>query len=251
MEYYQFFIYILIGFIAQTVDGALGMAYGVCSTTFLTAVGVPIRIASASVHTAEVFTTLVSGISHWKCKNIDFSLFKSLIIPVTIGGVLGAYVLVNVSGEALTPFIAIYLIIMGFVVIYRALKGFFLKKFFDYKKVWAVGLIGGFCDAVGGGGWGPIVTSTMLVSSYKTRFVIGTVNTAEFFVTIVQSFTFAVFMGIGDYWQVILGLAVGGALAAPLAALVCKRLADKKLTLIVGIFIVVLNTWNILKYFAG
>jgi len=250
VEYYQFFIYILIGFIAQMVDGSLSMAYGVCSTTLLNVVGVPIRIASASVHTAEGFITLVSGISHWKCKNIDFSLLKSLIIPGTIGGGLGAYVLVNVSIEALTPFIAIYMIIMGFVVIYRALKGF-LKKFFDYKKVWVVGLIGGFCDAVGGGGWGPIVTSTMLASGYKTRFVIGTVNTAEFFVTIVQSFTFAVFMGIGDYWQVILGLAVGGVLASPLAALVCKRLADKKLTLIVGIFIVVLNTWNILMYFVG
>jgi len=240
----NFFIVVLIGFLAQMIDGALGMAYGVSSTTFLTTVGVPPKIASASVHTAEVFTTFCSGISHWKMKNVDWGIFRRLVIPGVIGGALGAYVLVSFPGDLISPFVNIYLLVMGVVVLIRGIRGS-VKKLIEGNKLIPVGLIGGFFDAVGGGGWGPIVTSTMVASGHPPRYTIGSVNTAEFFVTIVQTLTFTVFLGIGKYWHYILGLAIGGVLAAPLAAYLCRKIPEKKLLLIVGALIIVLNVRNI------
>jgi len=236
----NFFIIVLIGFVAQMIDGALGMAYGVSSTTFLTAVGVPVKIASASVHTAEVFTTFCSGVSHWKMRNVDWKIFRNLVVPGVIGGVLGAYVLVNFPGDLLSPFVDVYLIVMGVVVLIRGFRGT-TKKILTKNRLIPVGLAGGFFDAVGGGGWGPIVTSTMVASGHPPRYTIGSVNTAEFFVTIAQTLTFTLFLGIGAYWRYIVGLAVGGVLAAPLAAYLCKRLPEKKLMVLVGALIIVLN----------
>jgi uncharacterized membrane protein YfcA len=248
VDFKQLAVYALVGFLAQMIDGSLGMAYGVSSTTFLTTVGVPVKIAGASVHTAEVFTTLVSGLSHWKAKNIDWDIFKRLIVPGVIGGALGAYVLVSVPGEALSPFVNAYLLIMGIIVIVRAVKGV-SKKLIEGNKIIPVGLVGGFFDAVGGGGWGPIVTSTMVASGHTPRYTIGSVNTAEFFVTIVQTLTFAVFLGVGEYLDVIAGLALGGVIAAPMAAILCKKLPEKKLMLAVGVLIVLLNVRNIVAVF--
>lgn len=241
----NFFIVILIGFLAQMIDGSLGMAYGVSSTTFLTTAGVPPKVASASVHTAEVFTTLFSGISHWKMKNIDWAVFKKLVVPGVIGGALGAYVLINFRGDFISPAVSVYLLVMGIVVLIRGMRGAAVK-FITGNRLIPVGLIGGFFDAVGGGGWGPVVTSTMVASGHPPRYAIGSVNTAEFFVTIVQSLTFTLFLGIGEYWQYIAGLATGGVLAAPLAAYMCKRVSDKKLLLVVGILIIILNIRNII-----
>jgi uncharacterized membrane protein YfcA len=248
VDFKQLAVYALVGFLAQMIDGSLGMAYGVSSTTFLTTVGVPVKIAGASVHTAEVFTTLVSGLSHWRAKNIDWDIFKRLIVPGVIGGALGAYVLVSVPGEALSPFVNAYLLIMGIIVIVRAVKGV-SKKLIEGNKIIPVGLVGGFFDAVGGGGWGPIVTSTMVASGHTPRYTIGSVNTAEFFVTIVQTLTFAVFLGVGEYLDVIAGLALGGVIAAPMAAILCKKLPEKKLMLAVGVLIVLLNIRNIVAVF--
>ena len=244
----NFFVIVLIGFLAQMIDGSLGMAYGVSSTTFMTSVGVSPKIASASVHTAEVFTTLVSGISHWKMKNVDWKIFRKLVIPGVIGGMTGAYVLVNFPGNLISPVVNVYLLVMGIVVILRGVFGT-SKKLIDGNKLLPVGLAGGFFDAVGGGGWGPIVTSTMVASGHPPRYTIGSVNTAEFFVTIAQTLTFTVFLGIGEYWQYIAGLALGGVIAAPLAAYVCKRVPDKKLLLIVGALIVFLNIRNLILLF--
>lgn len=244
----HFFIIILIGFFAQMIDGSLGMAYGVSSTTFLTSVGVPAGIASASVHTAEVFTTLISGITHWKMKNVDWSIFRRLVVPGVIGGALGAYVLVSFPGDLISPVVSVYLLIMGLVVLLRGIRGA-TKRLITGNRLIPVGLVGGFFDAVGGGGWGPIVTSTMVASGHPPRYTIGSVNTAEFFVTIVQTLTFTLFIGIGQYWQYIAGLAIGGILAAPLAALVCAKLSDKKLLLIVGSLIILLNVRNIFMLF--
>lgn len=240
----DFLLITLIGFLAQMIDGSLGMAYGVSSTTFLTTVGVPAKVASASVHTAEVFTTLVSGISHWKMKNIDWSVFKKLVFPGVIGGAAGAYILVSFPGDLISPFVTIYLLIMGFVVLFRGIRGAG-KTMIQGNKLIPLGFVGGFFDAVGGGGWGPIVTSTMVASGHPPRYTIGSVNTAEFFVTLVQTLTFTVFLGIGQYWKYILGLAVGGVLAAPLAAYICAKISDKKLLLVVGILIICLNIRNI------
>jgi uncharacterized membrane protein YfcA len=231
---------IFIGFLAQMIDGALGMAYGVSSTTFLTAVGVPAKAASASVHTAEVFTTLCSGISHWKMRNVDWQMFRRLVIPGMIGGVLGAYALVNISGDLIAPFVNCYLVVMGVVVLVRGIFGV-TQKLIEGNSLMPVGLIGGFFDAVGGGGWGPIVTSTMVASGHPPRYTIGSVNTAEFFVTIVQVLTFTVFLGVGQYWRYIVGLAIGGVLAAPLAAFVCKKVQPRKMMIVVGLLIIFLN----------
>ena len=248
MTHINFLVIILIGFLAQLIDGALGMAYGVSSTTFLTTVGVPAKFASASVHTAEVFTTLVSGISHWKMKNVNWKMFMRLVIPGVIGGALGAYVLVSFPGDLISPFVNVYLLIMGVVVLIRGIRGV-TKKLIDGNKLITVGLVGGFFDAVGGGGWGPIVTSTMMASGHPPRYTIGSVNTAEFFVTLVQVLTFTIFLGIGEYWQYIVGLAIGGVIAAPLAAYVCKKIPDKNMLLIVGILIIILNMRNIVLLF--
>ncbi len=248
MKTTEFLIVILIGFLAQLIDGSLGMAYGVSSTTFLTTVGVPAKVASASVHTAEVFTTFVSGVSHWKMKNVDWAIFKKLVFPGVIGGAFGAYVLVSFPGDLISPFVTVYLLVMGIVVLVRGIRGV-TKTLIKGNKLMPLGLVGGFFDAVGGGGWGPIVTSTMVASGHPPRYTIGSVNTAEFFVTLVQVLTFTVFLGIGQYWQYILGLAIGGVLAAPLAAYVCAKISDKKLLLIVGCLIIVLNIRNIVLLF--
>jgi uncharacterized membrane protein YfcA len=248
MKMNEFILIALIGFLAQLIDGSLGMAYGVSSTTFLTAVGIPAKIASASVHTAEVFTTFVSGISHWKMKNIDWAVFKRLVIPGVIGGATGAYILISFPGDLISPFVNVYLLAMGIVVLFRGIRGV-TKTLIKGNKLLPLGLAGGFFDAVGGGGWGPIVTSTMVASGHPPRYTIGSVYTAEFFVTLAQALTFTVFLGIGQYWQYILGLAVGGVIAAPLAAYICSKIADKKLLIIVGCLIIALNVRSLLLLF--
>lgn len=236
----NFSIIIVIGFLAQAIDGALGMAYGVSSTTFLTAVGIPPQIASASVHTSEVFTTFVSGISHWKMKNIDRNILKKLVFPGVIGGAIGAYILTSLPVDIISPLVSIYLLIMGIIILIRSVFKSSIKLI-EGKKLMFIGLIGGFFDAIGGGGWGPIVTSTIVASGHPPRYAVGSVNSAEFFVTIVQTLTFTIFIGIGAYWKYILGLAIGGIIAAPLAAYVCKRAQPKNLLGLIGVLIIVLN----------
>jgi len=239
---------IAVGFLAQLIDGALGMAYGVSSTTFLKAIGIPSAAASASVHTAEVFTTLVSGVSHLKMKNIDKKLFINLVIPGVIGGGLGAFVLSSYSADFLDPFVDAYLIIMGIIIVIRAFVKI-EKTYLTGKKIIPVGFVGGLMDAIGGGGWGPIVTSTMVATGHPPRYVIGSVNTAEFFVTVIQALTFTVFLGIGDYWQIIVCLAVGGVIAAPLAAYICTKIKTKTMMIVVGTVIVLLNIYNLVSCF--
>ncbi len=248
MELTEFFLVILIGFLAQLIDGSLGMAYGVSSTTFLTTIGIPPKIASASVHTAEIFTTFVSGISHWKMKNIDWGIFKRLVFSGIIGGAIGAYILVKFPSELISPIVSVYLLFMGVVVLIRGIYGV-SKSLAKESKLVPLGLVGGFFDAIGGGGWGPIVTSTMVASGHPPRYTIGSVNTAEFFVTIVQTLTFTVFLGMGQYWQYIFGLAIGGMLAAPLAAYVCAKTSTKNLLIIVGSLIIILNIRSIVMLF--
>jgi uncharacterized membrane protein YfcA len=233
------FIFILVGFIAQSIDGALGMAYGVSSNTFLLSIGIPPAAASASVHMAEVVTTGISGFSHWQLGNVDRSLIKRLLIPGIVGGVLGAYLLTNIPGEKIKPFISAYLLVMGMVILYKTL---FKKQ--QTRPVTSnlapLGLIGGFLDAIGGGGWGPVVTSTLVMRGKHPRYAIGTVNMTEFFVTLAQSITFILTIGL-THWQVTLGLLIGGALAAPLAAVLTRKLPVRALTASVGVIITILS----------
>jgi Predicted permeases len=241
MQWHDFLLIVLVGFLAQMIDGALGMAYGVSSTTFLTTVvGIPAKIASASVHTAEVFTTFVSGVSHWKMKNVDLKIFKKLVIPGVIGGAIGAYVLVIAPPKIMSVIVSIYLLVMGIVVLVRGILKV-TKSALTGNGIIPVGFLGGYFDAIGGGGWGPIVTSTMIASGHPPRYTIGSVNTAEFFVTLVQVSIFTFLIGVGDYWQYIVGLAIGGVIAAPFAAFICKKTNPKKLMVVVGILIILLN----------
>jgi len=232
------FVFVFVGFVAQMIDGALGMGYGVASNSFLLGIGLPPSAASASVHAAEIFTSGVSGVSHWKLGNLDKSLILKLLIPGIIGGVLGAYILVNISGSAIKPFIAVYLMLMGLVIIYKAFRPLKQKKI--TKTVTPLGLVGGFFDAIGGGGWGPIVTTTLVAQGSSPRHTVGSINFVEFFVTVAQSITFFLTIGL-VHWKVILGLILGGVIAAPLAALICKKLPVKALMISVGLLIIVLS----------
>ncbi len=233
-------LFVLAGFLAQMVDGCIGMAYGVSSTSLLLSFGVPPAAASASVHTSEVFTTLVSGISHWKLKNVDKKLFSQLVIPGVVGGVLGAFILTNIDTTIISPVINIYLILMGARIIWKAFNKP-AEKTFEAVKTWILGAVGGFLDAIGGGGWGPVVTTTLVAGGQAPRYVIGSVNASEFFVTLAQAATFVTMMGIGQYWQVIVGLAIGGVIAAPFAAILLKKIAPKTIMFIVGAAVALLN----------
>jgi len=236
-------LYVLVGFIAQVIDGALGMAYGVSSNTFLLSLGLPPAAASASVHMAEVVTTGVSGVSHWRLGNIDWKMVRRLVIPGVLGGVAGAYLLTSIDGDLIKPYISAYLIIMGIVIIVKA----FTVQQHDGRidehgpRVSVLGLFGGFCDAIGGGGWGPVVTTTLVANGKHPRMTIGSVNFSEFFVTLAQSITFVLTLSFGQYWQIILGLLLGGAIAAPLAARMTKILPLKTLMIMVGVLIIGLS----------
>jgi uncharacterized membrane protein YfcA len=234
--------FIVIGFIAQMIDGALGMAYGVSSTTFLLSLGIPPAPASASVHTAEIFTSGVSGLAHLKFGNVDKGLCKKLLIPGVIGGILGAYILTAVPGKTMKPFVAFYLLIMGLMILRKALKEIQEKRV--ETQLFPLGAVGGFFDAIGGGGWGPIVTSTIVARGHNPRFAIGSVNLAEFFVTVAEVATFFTIIGL-THWHIIIGLIIGGVLAAPLAAYVCQKLPSRALMIIVGALIIALSARTI------
>lgn len=233
-------VFIAVGFIAQIIDGALGMAYGVSSNTFLLSLGIPPAMASASVHMAEVFTTGVSGISHWRLGNIDKDLVKRLLIPGVLGGIAGAYILTSIPSNIIKPIVSTYLLIMGVVIVIKAIK---VNQEHNEvtKHVSILGLVGGFFDAIGGGGWGPIVTTTLVARGKHPRFAIGSVNFSEFFVTFAESVTFILTLSFAEYWKIILGLLLGGVVAAPLAAIVAKKLPVRALMFMVGILIIGLS----------
>ncbi|HSL45716.1 MAG TPA: sulfite exporter TauE/SafE family protein [Anaerolineales bacterium] len=235
-------LYVLVGFIAQIIDGALGMAYGVSSNTFLLSLGLPPAAASASVHMAEVVTTGISGTAHWRLGNIDWNLVKRLLIPGVIGGVAGAYLLTSIDGDILKPYISAYLLIMGAFILYKAFnQSGHVNDGTHTARVSVLGVIGGFCDAIGGGGWGPVVTTTLVARGKNPRLTIGSVNFSEFFVTFAQSVIFVITLSFSQYWQIILGLLIGGAMAAPLAARVTKSLPVKGLMILVGTLIILLS----------
>ncbi len=239
---FSILIYVLVGFIAQVIDGALGMAYGISSNTFLLSIGIPPAAASASVHMAEVATTGVSGFSHWRLGNIDWKLVKRLVIPGVIGGVAGAYLLTSIDGNIIKPFISAYLLIMGIVILVKAFNIKERKGAGEYTaRVSALGLVGGFLDSIGGGGWGPVVTTTLMARGKNPRITIGSVNFSEFFITLAASVTFILTLNFSEYWQIILGLLVGGAIAAPLAARMAKHLPVKTLMIMVGTLIILLS----------
>ncbi len=241
-----FFIFLLAGFLAQIIDGALGMAYGVTSNTVLLGFGLSPRLASAAVHTAEVFTTGVSGLSHIQFGNFDKSLFFKLLIPGVVSASIGAFLLGSIiDGNVIKPFINIYLMALGILILFKSFKKKNTERT-NLSKAPIYALFGGFLDAIGGGGWGPIVTSNLIREGNRPNIIIGTVNTAEFFVTYVTAGILIFFTGISS-WQIILGLVLGGTMAAPLGAYITKRVPPKTMMVMVGVLIVLTSAYSLVR----
>jgi uncharacterized membrane protein YfcA len=225
--------FIAVGFAAQLVDGALGMAFGVISSTLLVGVlGVPPALASQRVHIVECFTTATSGLSHLFHRNIDGKLFLRLVIPGIIGGFLGAYLLSTLDAGLVKPLVLVYLAAIGLYLLWRGLR--YPPKVREAKVVEPLGLVGGFLDAAGGGGWGPVVTSNLLIQGADPRKVVGTVSAAEFFLTITISAAFIYHLGVADLAGATLGLLIGGILAAPIGAWAAKHFPAKRMLILVG-----------------
>ncbi len=237
--------FVLIGFAAQLVDGALGMAFGTISSTLLISIGVPPATASAGVHAVESVTTGVSAISHVAHRNVDWKLFFRLVIPGVIGGVLGAYVLTRIDAEVARPVVLAYLFLIGVYLAWRGWTHKHVEK--EPRIVEPLGLVGGFLDAAGGGGWGPIVTSNLMVQGSAPRHTIGTVNTAEFFLTVTISATFIAVLGWEAITTATLGLLIGGVIAAPLGAIVAKRMEADRILLLVGFVLVATSGYGLWK----
>lgn len=244
----DFMLFVLIGLFAQLVDGALGMAYGLVSSSILLALGLPPAAVSASVHTAEVFTTGVSGASHGLLGNIDRRLMLRLAVPGVIGGVIGAYVLTQLPGEAIRPFVYAYLLVLALLILLRAIGRRIPRN--EIKRVGVLGFFAGLLDAIGGGGWGPIATSTLLAKGGEVRTSIGTVSASEFVVTLAISITFLLTVGV-SHWRIVLALLLGGVVAAPLAAMLVKHLPERAVLGAVGTLVLGISVFQISHALAG
>jgi uncharacterized membrane protein YfcA len=227
----DFILFVAVGFAAQLVDGAIGMAYGLSGTTVMLSFGIPPVTASASIHAAEVFTTGISGFSHWRFGNVDWSFVWHLALPGMVGGAIGAYLLTTIPGDTIAPFMNGYLLLMGCWILWKALRP---RPTVAGPPRW-IGALG-----FGGGGWCPMVTSTLLGHGTSPRFTIGSVNASEFFVTATVSVTFLGTIGL-ELWPIIGGLILGGALAAPIAAYAASKMPDQPLMILVGSVIVLLS----------
>ncbi|MFM7404036.1 MAG: sulfite exporter TauE/SafE family protein [Erythrobacter sp.] len=239
--------FIAIGFTAQMIDGALGMAFGVTTQTLLvSAMGVPPASASASVHLVELFTTGASGISHAWRRNVDWGLFRRLVPFGVLGGVTGAYVLSNINAAAARPFVMLYLTGIGFYLLWRAIR-MARPKFEDPRFISPLALIGGFLDASGGGGWGPVVTSNLLIQGGDPRKVIGTVNTSEFLLTLSISLTFLLTLGPAAFTLTTGGLIIGGVIAAPFGAILASRVRPRVLLFAVAVVLIATSVYSTSK----
>ena len=238
----EFYWFILIGLGAQLVDGALGMAFGLVSSSVMLSMGLPPAAVSASIHTAEVFTTGASGVSHLVAGNVDRKLFLRLALPGAAGGALGAYGLTQLPGDIIRPFIYLYLLALAIFILARAFGRFSPQR--EVQRVPLLGFCAGLLDASGGGGWGPVATSTLLARGGQARTTIGTVNAAEFIVTLAVSATFLVSMGV-QHLSIVAGLLVGGMMAAPVSALLVRRLKERWVLFAVGVLVLAISLFQI------
>lgn len=260
----HFILFVLVGFVAQFIKGSIGMAFGVISSAFLLNLGIPPVFLSASVHTASIATTATSGLSHILFRNVDFLLFRRLVIPGVIGSVAGAFLLTKIPVGIARPVLAVYLLSMGCIILYNALSqiissrripAVFIKKILrdqlpseHVTHVVPLATAGGFCDSLGGGGWGHIITSTLLAQGATPHYVIGTVNTVQFFIAVSASTTFFFTVGI-QHWTIIIALITGGVLAAPLAAYLVRRVNPVVIMAIAGCIVTSLSLRTLLTIF--
>lgn len=248
------FLWILVGVLAQVVDGALGMAYGVTSTSALISVGVYPVIASASVHTAEIFTTIASGASHFKFGNVRREIVLPLVMLGVPGGIAGAYLSTTVPVGPVKIVVASILVTLGVIILRK-----FVNRRHTHCRVYqpsnflrALGFVAGFVDAIGGGGWGPIATTTLVANDCEPCKAVGSVNAAKFFITVSTTVSFIIFLGLGNFqWEIIFGLVIGGLLIAPFAGILTKKLPHKTLGILTGILIITLSTYTLLMASLG
>lgn len=236
-----------IGFLAQLVDGALGMAYGVLSNAALLLVGLPPAHASALVHTAEIFTTSASAASHIYHRNVDWRIVARLGVTGVMGSVLGAGILSNIDIAAARRWVYGYLLIMGFYILWRSMH---IAPAPRRPTGWTslLGFLAGFLDASGGGGWGPLTTSALIGSGHAPRQTVGSVNTTEFFVTSAAATTFFAELGASSLEHLI-PLVLGGLLAAPFGGWAVRHVPGRALMIAVGILIVMVSTFQLLRAF--
>ncbi len=244
----HFLMFVAIGLGAQLVDGALGMAFGLVSSSILLAMGMPPAAVSASVHTAEVFTTGVSGAAHGMLGNVDRRLLLRLAVPGVVGGAIGAFALSRVDGAAIKPWIHAYLLVLALLILVRALGRRIPRR--EVRRVGVLGFVSGLLDAIGGGGWGPMATSTLLANGGEARTSIGTVSASEFAVTLAISITFLFTVGL-EHWRIIVGLLLGGVIAAPLAALLVRHVRERLVLLAVGLLVLGISVYQIYRALAG
>ena len=238
---------LLAGFLAQLVDGALGMGYGVTSATILLSTGVPPAAISGSIHTAEMFASGASGYSHYKFGNVNKKLFKALLIPGVIGAVFGAILLTRLGEthvDYIRPILATYTLFLGVKILLNAFRKQRIQKKFK-RHGWLAG-VGGFFDSFGGGGWGPIVTTTLITKGRSPKYVIGSVSLTEFFVTLASAFTFFTMLGV-SHWQTIVALIIGGLVAAPLAARLTGKLPRKTSFILLGVLVIFWSLRRLVK----
>jgi len=235
-----FYWMLLVGFAAEIVAGSMGMGYGVICTTILLILNVPPPVISASIHSAESFTSAAGSISHWQLGNINKKLAKSLAIPAIIGAVIGALLLSYVGeryAKITKPFIAFYTMYLGIRILQNAFKKREINQKKKATKITALALIGGFIDSFGGGGWGPLVTGTFIKNGHTPRYVIGSSTLAKCILTVASAVTFIFTIGI-HHWNIVAGLLIGGIVTAPFSAMLTAKLPTKKMFVAVGIVVI-------------
>lgn len=246
----RYLLIVLFGFVAQLVDGSLGMGYGVTSTSLLLSVGFGTALASAIVHFSEIFTTFASGVSHFKFGNVDKKIFKYLAISGVIGGALGAFLSVKLQNAAIVkPFVSGILLVMGILIIIKNIRlgiGETEYKVPRIRRLAPLGFIAAFIDAIGGGGWGPVATPSLIITNTHPKKAIGSVNFAEFFVTLSISITFFFALPKINFASAV-PLIIGGLIAAPIAAFMTRKIDHKKLGIFIGLIVILLSMRTILK----
>ena len=242
-DHHLFYWMVLTGFCAEIIAGSMGMGYGVICTTILLILNIPPAIISASIHSAESFTSAAGTISHWQLKNIDKKLVKALAIPAVIGAVIGALTLTYVGenyAKLTKPVIAVYTMYLGLRILRNAYKN---KTGNEHKKktnIPILGLIGGFIDSFGGGGWGPLVTGTFIKNGHAPRYIIGSSTMAKCILTVASAITFIFTVGI-QHWNIVAGLLIGGIITAPFSAMLTSRLPIRKMFIAVGIVVIIMS----------
>ncbi|AKK73676.1 ABC transporter permease [Chryseobacterium sp. P1-3] len=248
-DHYIFYWMLLVGIFAEIVAGSMGMGYGVICTTTLMFLNIPPHIVSASIHSAESFTTAAGSISHVKLRNVSKSLVKKLTVPAVIGAIIGAVCLTYLGeyyAKITKILIAFYTLYLGFRILSNAFKEKQNKALKRKTNLTGLGLIGGFIDSFAGGGWGPLVTGTLIKNAFTPRFAVGSSTVAKCILTITAAVTFFFTLGI-QHWNIILGLLIGGIITAPFSAMLTAKLPVKKMFLVIGILVIIMSSITIYK----